>query len=296
MGGEDGVITPINIHMKTPFSQYLFEARIAVPQSTLKEAMKTVSCALFSYVYTVNGGKVPPIFKEHLNKARKDYGTFKVYKLEDGQKIESTIQYDTKELPDNYRKNLKLQNSYPIKIEAGALPADDQGDMAYYEQMGRGKSGKIVVNLSMIPDIDEIGSVEGLESVLHDLEGIVAHELQHATQDVVLRKQHPDQMRTMQDGYTDDEYYGSQIENQPQITTAVNRFRKMLAYAKKQVEIDNATAQALWKAYVNPTAPMPPGTLKLKPYFQSDFFKTLYRTDKKKWQKAVKDFHRALQG
>lgn len=270
------------------------EARIAVPESTKKEVMKVVACGLFSYIYSLNGDTMPKQFRDALKRVQGEYGAFKVYHLDDGQPITATVQFDPKELPASYTKGLRLQASYPIKVRVGDFAQDEDNAMAYYSNMGNGRSGAITVNLSMLPEIDSIGSVEGVETTLHDIEGIVAHELQHATQDVVLRKKHASQMETLPNDVGDDEYYSSQIEFQPQITTAANRFSKVLNHVRSQVDVDNKTATALMRAYVDPNGQMPQGFLKFKKFFNNDFFNSLYRNDKKKWQKAVKDFHGLL--
>jgi len=119
--------------------------------------------------------------------------------------------------------------------------------------------------------------------------------VQHATQDVVLRKRHPDQMRMPEEGDTEEDYYASDIEFQPQITTANTDFKRMLGMMRKQgVEVAGDAVQQLFRVFVGASSKMPPGMLKWKSYFNSPFYAALKNKDGQKWKKAVKELHRLL--
>lgn len=282
--------------MTKTFSQYLAEARIAAPDSLQKEIMRIVASALISINYS-REGKITPEIKQLAATLKQKYGNFKPVKLKNGQYFEDVVHFDPKELPERYTKGLKLQKSYPVTLRVGEFGKDDQNHMAYYTQMGRGSSAGITVNLTMLPELDGIGSVEGIEAALDNLEGAVAHEAQHATQDVVLRKRHPDQMALPKEGDSADAYFASDIEFQPQITTAGNDFKRMIKLAKNNgLEVDNAKLGQLFRVFVGASEQMPAGTLKWKKYFNSPFFASLRRQDEKKWKKAVKDIHRLISG
>lgn len=256
--------------------------------------MNVTVSALFSLAYSQEGGMSDEM-RVFMTKMKQKYGNFRVFKLSEGQPLAVTLQFDPKELPDRYTKGLRLQKSYPIKVRVGALGTTEENHLAFYTPMGRGMSAEITVNLSELPEIDAIGSVEGIEAAIENLEGAVAHEVQHATQDVVLRKRHPDQMRMPEEGDTEEDYYASDIEFQPQITTANTDFKRMLGMMRKQgVEVAGDTVQQLFRVFVGASNKMPPGTLKWKSYFNSPFYAALKNKDGQKWKKAVKELHRLL--
>ena len=68
--------------MKMTFTQFLTEARIAVPPSTKKEVMSIVASAYFNYIVQLLGsqGKKPgQAFMQALRKARQQYGHIELY-------------------------------------------------------------------------------------------------------------------------------------------------------------------------------------------------------------------------
>ena len=280
--------------MTTSFKQFLTEARIAAPTTLVKQVMNVAASALFSLSYSQDGG-MDDDMRVFMTQMKKKYGNFRVFKLSEGQPLVVTLQFDPKELPERYTKGIRLQKSYPIKVKVGALGATDDRHMAYYTPMGRGSSGAITINLSNLPEIDGIGSVEGMEAALDNLEGAVPHEVQHATQDVVLRKRHPDQFQTPQEGDTEEDYYASDIEFQPQITSSVADFKRLLKQVRSSgVEVSGDAAQQLFRVFVGASGQMPQGMLKWKKYFNSPFYTALRNKDGQKWKKAVKELHRHL--
>lgn len=280
--------------MTQSFKQFLIEARIVAPTTLVNQVMNVSASALFSLAYSQDGG-MDDDMRVFMTQMKKKYGNFRVFKLSEGQPLVVTLQFDPKELPERYTKGIKLQKSYPIKVKVGALGATEDQHMAYYTPMGRGQSGGITINLSNLPEIDSIGSVEGMEAALDNLEGSVPHEVQHATQDVVLRKRHSSQFELPNEGDTDDDYYASQVEFQPQITTAGNDFKRMLKQMRNAgVEVSGDAAQQLFRVFVGASNQMPQGMLKWKSYFDSPFYKSLRQNDGDKWKKAVKELHRHL--
>lgn len=256
--------------------------------------MNLAASALFSLIYSKKGGMTPEM-REAMAQAKAKYGNFKVFKMKDGESLTSTLEFDPKELPDRYTKGLKLQKSYSIRVKAGALGKDADNHAAFYTPMGNGRPAGITINLSMLPEIDAIGSVEGVEAALDNLEGAVAHEVQHATQDVVLRKRHPDQMRLPQEGDSEEDYFASDIEFQPQITTANNDFKRMVKMLRNQgATVEGPAVEQLFKVFVGASGQMPQGMLKWKKYFTSPFYTALKSKDGQKWKKAVKELHRLL--
>ena len=124
---------------------------------------------------------------------------------------------------------------------------------------------------------------------------MVAHELQHATQDVVLRKRHPDQMKMPNEDDSTEDYYASDIEFHPQVTTAVSDFKRMIQGMKREGrELSKKQLNQIFRYFVGASEQMPNGFLKYKPMFNSPFFRSLKRTDDQKWKKAVKEFSTAL--
>lgn len=280
--------------MNRTFKHFLTEARIQAPNTLRTQVMNVAASALFSLAYSQEGG-MDEGMRAFMTQMKKKYGNFRVFKLSEGQPLVVTLNFDPKELPERYTKGIRLQKTYPIKVRVGALGATDDQHMAEYNSMGRGQSGGITINLSNLPEIDAIGSVEGMEAALDNLEGSVAHEVQHATQDVVLRKRHASQFELPKEGDTDDDYYASQVEFQPQITTAGNDFKRMLKQVRNAgVEVSGEAAQQLFKVFVGASNTMPQGMLKWKSYFDSPFYKSLRQNDTDKWKKAVKELHRLL--
>lgn len=241
--------------MKPTFSQFLVE-RISVPQSALQQA---VDFATQAYLSNLKGEQGP---------------------------WTTTVQFRTDELPARYQSD-KVRKSHPIKVYAGEYGDSTKGT-AEYLPMGGGTGGRIIVNLSKVQQNDAEAGVEELQSHM-------AHELQHATQDATLRKKHAKQMALPGEEDTEDQYYASDIEFHPQITTAMGEFRRQLNTVRKQKEVDSATANQLLKAFVNPSANMPDGFLRYKPNWTSHFFASLYKNDTQKWKKAVKELHRLIQ-
>lgn len=290
----------INSIMKPTFSQFLLEqelleARIAVPQSVVAETMNIVASgyfSYFSYLAKEHNIKLGQEFVKSVRVARQKYGNFKIFDMDGDVEVSGTVSYDTSELPERYTKGLKLQKVYPIKIIVGKYGEGTKA-VANYFPMGRGSSGAIRVNLQSLHIEQALERPETIQRNLEALQDIIIqHELQHVTQDAVLRKRHPKQMELPDNEEVGDEYYNSSIEFQPQITTAAGDFKRQVSGIGRK--LDKSQLSGLMHAFINPTAKMPEGLLRYKPYFQNNFFASLFRNDKRKWQKAVKDFHGLL--
>ena len=287
---------------KQTFKQYLTEARIAVPPTALEHAMHVTCSAYFSYISYLakqNGVRLGQPFLKKIKEARNKYGNFKIHNMAKGdQTVAYNIQYPVKELPDNYTRKLTLDDRYPVTIVAGDLRKHTQSAAEFYPA-DNGEPCQVFVNIGSINGIeDRLGHPEAIDEDLHELEANIKHELQHVTQEIVLGKLHPKQQQLPdKDAHDDLEgYYTSDLEFQPQITTAAADFKQKLGVVQSRQKVDGVTATALMKAYVDPNGNMPEGLLKYKPHFQSMFFNSLYKKDRAKWKKAVKDFHRLVLG
>lgn len=292
----------INILMtKLTFKQYLTEARIAVPPTALDHAMQVTCSAYFSYIMYLAKKKRKKLgqpFVQKVREYRQKYGNFMLQELTDGDQIAYELQYPVKELPERYTKKLKLEDTYPVDFVLGDFSKQTQSAAEFYPAHD-GKPPSIFVNLGALLGIEKnLGSADAIDEELAELLSNVTHELQHTTQELVLGKLHPKQQQLPTKNALDDvdEYLTSDIEFQPQITTAANDFKQKLGVVQSKQKIDGATATALMKAYVDPNGQMPQGLLKYKPHFQSMFFNALFKKDKQKWKKAVKDFHRLVLG
>ena len=135
-----------------------------------------------------------------------------------------------------------------------------------------------------------LGNANAQEQIRQDLK----HELQHVTQDTTLRKLHPSQYVEPPEDQPIDDYYNSQTEFHPLVTTAAKEFREAISRVKRDRTVDSTQLGSLFTAFVNPTAQMPSGFLKYKKGWNSEFFDSLYRRDNDKWKKAVKELHRLL--
>ena len=242
--------------MKQTFTQFLIE-RIAIPASAMDKSYQFVKDVLSK----IDNGEIP-------------------------ERWHTKVQFRTEELPERYRKGIRTQKVHPLTIAVGKY-GDSFG--AVYTPMGKGTNPMIHVNMDALPeDLDQ-----ALELVYNHLE----HELQHATQDAVLRKQHsnqfsPPELGPGEEGWSEDEYFASDIEFHPQIITAKGEFVRMLKKLKEHTTINVEQARQLLKAFTTPTERMPEGFLRYKKGWTSDFFASLYRTDKDKWKKAVRELYR----
>lgn len=287
---------------KLTFKQYLTEARIAVPPTALEHAMHVTCSGYFSYIAYLakkRGTSLGHHFLKKVREARQEYGNFEIHSMEDGDEIGYTLQYPVDELPERYTKKLKLDSSYPIDFVIGDFRSKTDSAAEFFPAHD-GRPPSIFVNIGTLHGIADklLGHPEAIDRDLAVLKSNVTHELQHVTQEIVLGKLHPKQQELPTKNAHDDvdEYLTSEIEFQPQITTAAHDFKQKLGAVQSKQKIDSATATALMKAYVDPNGQMPQGLLKYKPHFQSMFFNALYKKDKQKWKKAVKDFHRLVLG
>lgn len=279
--------------MKKTFTQYLIEYRISVPQTTKQNVMAIVASGYFSYIAQLakrQGVKLGQDYIKAVKAARKKYGDFD---LHEADHVSGVVRYPVSELPERYRKGLKLNRDYAIKIVVVGNERNEGVNGAEYYPMGSGSSASIYFHLDKIPGIaDNPGTATAIIDDLEELEGLAAHELQHATQDIILRKHHPKQMELPKEGDDTDKYYTSDIEFHPQITTAIAEFKRTLAAVRSRQEVSKEEAHGLLKAFLHPNMNLPSGFLKYKPAFQNNFFNTLFRKDQQKWKKAVKEFHR----
>ena len=283
---------------KLSFTTFLLlEARIAVPETALEHTMHVVCSAYFSYIAYLakqSNKKLGQGFLKKIREARSKYGNFQIHNMDSGEQyVHYEIQYPTAELPEHYTRKLQLKEFYPVTIVAGDLRSNTQNAAEFFE--GSDDAPPMLrVNIGSINGLeDRLGHPEAVDEDLHELESNVKHELQHVTQDIVLGKLHPKQKVTPEQEPNEDldAYYASDIEFQPQITTAVGDFKQKIGVVRSKQQLDSDTITALMRAYVNPNGQMPQGLLKYKPYFQSAFFNALFKKDKAKWKKAVKDFH-----
>lgn len=288
--------------MKMTFKEFLTEARIAVPTTTKKEVMSIVASAYFNYVVQLLGkqGKRPGQgFMRALRKARQEYGPIELYNYgpDDTVRLQGKATFYAKELPDRYKsRNLKDSK---LTVDAGDFGMSKDAIRGLYYSKVTGRPGAIVVNIR-VPGMEEnVGHPNSIQDDLEELEGIIDHELQHSTQDSALRQKHKSQFDTdtihqdTQSPEGRESYYKSTVEFQPQITTAVNEFKRSLSALRSRTELTEDQIKGVLRSFLT-GGPMPTGMLKWKPYFNSEFFQTLHKTSPVKWKKAVKDFHGLL--
>lgn len=284
------------------FIEFLTEARIAIPPSTKKEVMAIVASAYFNYIAQLiqkQGKKPSQAFLRALRQSRREYGSIELYDFTEGQRVvlKGSATFYFNELPDRYKsRNLKDSK---LVVYAGDLGDSEQVRGEYYGKSS-GKAGVIRINV-IVPGMElNPGNAKSILDDLEDLEQIVEHELQHSTQDSALRKKHPSQFLQSDNEVQDmdtpegrEAYFKSNVEFQPQITTAAASFRRSIAALQDRIELTPEQIKGIAHSFVTGGA-MPTGLLRWKPYFNSEFFRTLYRTSPVKWKKAVKDFHGRL--
>lgn len=282
--------TGINSLMKTTFRQFLTESKIQIPTTTFKQAMSIVASAYFSHLarlHRIDEEEPGPEFDEALRAAQGRYGDVQVYELDrNGSSLSGKVVFRTSELPARYRKSIRTRD-YTLKLFAGPREADEHGDKndgEYYEK-SKGDAAAINVNILAVQPTKAVYNPKLIPQQLHRLESIVDHELQHMVQDVALKHLHPAQSGNTESRlagqHDDDAYYNSQEEFSPQITTVAAEFVNEIRGTKGRENI-----QAKFFEKVDPR----------KEGNVHPFFSTLFRTNPQKWKKAVKEFHRLIQG
>lgn len=278
--------------------QNLMESRIAVPETTLRDALFVAISGYFSYIsylIKINGIKVGQDFFKATRYARQKYGDFKIHNFVDGERplLQSTLTYYSNELPDSYKTN--RPKNYKLIIQVGETY--DKETYGGYSPKMPFVAGLLQINISNITGIeDHLGEYVHIKQHLHEIEYMVKHELEHVTQDSILRLLHKDQFIKQGDQQSSDsiEYYNSPEEFQPQITSAVGHFLQSLEYAKSI--FPNLTPEqinGIFRAFTS-NGNMPQGLLRLKPYFRSSFFQSIKQKSIKRWQLAVKELAKAL--
>lgn len=260
------------------FSQFLNESRIQIPQQTYRDVMNTVASAYFSdllRMIRVDGDEPDREFYNQLNAAKERYGDFELYDLSsDSPMLQQTVRFDTKSLPERYRKNIKT-NSLALKLLVGPMDGDNDGE---YTEKTKGRAGAIRINTRAANMEQAAYNSKLIKSQLLTIESNVDHELQHMVQDVALGKLHPKQFPSSEIAANregDDDYLMAPEEFLPIITTLAQKFKATQSDVPERERFLNA---------VDPRRNNEP----------FKFFETLYRKDQQKWKKAVKEFHRLV--
>lgn len=257
------------------------------------EILATAYLTALAGIVEETGGDVEEELREPLEYARGRYGnSVRIDNETSPVHVKGKVAYPTKEIPDRYKKGLHLNPVYRLGVEAGNFGPDDKG--AGYYRMSKGSPSSMFFNLdTLLPQLNS-DSLGKYVQHLQWLESAAKHEIQHMTQDAILRRQHPKQMEEPS-GNIDDEYYTSDLEFHPSITTAGEYFKEALALVKGTGrQVNDKTYKDLLTAFVNPDAGMPEGFARYRKNFSSEFFSALRRSDPQKWKKAVKELHRLL--
>jgi hypothetical protein len=269
--------------MRQTFIQYLTESKIQIPQQTFKAIMNVVAAAYFSDLarrMRLDGEEPGKEFEQHLEAARAKYGPFELHNItKDHPALTATVPFDTKGLPERYRKN--LTKDFAIKLTTGPI-ADPQSGGEYFPKT-KGRAGGMHINTRNAGNVDAAVYMPKMIPVhLEKLESTVDHELQHMVQDVALQRLHPSQVGTadQRKNATEDEYYSSNEEFLPQITSAATNFMQSVRGTKDKAEIQSKFLDAVDPRRGKGVYP---------------FFNAVYKADQQKWKKAVKEFHRLVQ-
>lgn len=271
--------------MKTSFLQFLTESKIQIPATTHQQAMNIVAAAYFSDLQrrmSVEGDEPTPEFEQALQAARARYGDFELHKLtRDNPALQGKVVFQTKELPERYRKN--LSKDFTIILSAG--PRGSKGDSGSYQPMAKGRPAIIRINTMSGGSPDSaIYNPKLIGQQLNYLDATLDHELQHMVQDTALKRLHPSQTgndETRRAGEADDDiYYTSNEEYLPQITTAAATFTQQLRGEKDREKIQSAFMDAVDPRRGANTYP---------------FFAAVFKKNPQQWKKAVKELHRLIQ-
>lgn len=281
MDGRPG----INSRMKTTFRQFLTESRIQIPATTHREAMRIVAAAYFSDLQRrmrIEGDEPTPEFERALQDAQSRYGDFQLHNLtRDNPALQGQVVFNTKELPERYRKN--LSKDFAVVVSAG--PRGAKGDSGSFQPAKRGQNAIIRINTMSGGSPDSaMYNPKLIAQQLDYLDSTLDHELQHMVQDTALKRLHPSQGgndETRKAGAADDDvYYNSNEEYLPQITTAAATFRKHMQGVQDREQIKDAFLDSVDPRRGGNTFP---------------FFASLFKSNTAQWKKAVKELHRLVQ-
>lgn len=281
MDGRPG----INSRMKTTFRQFLTESRIQIPATTHREAMRIVAAAYFSDLQRrmrIEGDEPTPEFERALQDAQSRYGDFQLHNLtRDNPALQGQVVFNTKELPERYRKN--LSKDFAVVVSAG--PRGAKGDSGSFQPASRGQNAIIRINTMSGGSPDSaMYNPKLIPQQLDYLDATLDHELQHMVQDTALKRLHHSQGgndETRRAGESDDDvYYTSNEEYLPQITTAAATFQKHMRGEKDHEKIRTAFYDA-----VDPR----------RDAGAYPFFASVFKKNPAQWKKAVKEFHRLVQ-
>lgn len=270
--------------------EILNEGIIKVPNETYLDVMRITCGDLFSRVFAYidtsvvqeNYPELESIYSKKYKQSVAKYGRFSYKSTGD---TTSTVHVRMGEVdPKYFKQNARAVGQTYSLVVVVTMSDHADGPHAEYRLKRAGKAAKIVVYLPAQNYLERIiRAPELFDSLLDELEGVVEHELIHAIQDMALKM--PDDS---DENSPPDEYYQSEIEFSPLITS---EYKSFIAYVKKLRALgypkEKIDVKALMLKFVNPDAPSIEGF----PVNVSEFFSTLYDKDKTKWKKAIKYFY-----
>jgi hypothetical protein len=277
----------------------LLEGTIKVPQAAMTDLLGIVYSDVLSRILSyLEQDESEESFElsrtwERMGKgfARQFPNTFHIYSIDAKQVSNGAFYVRKSEIDPRYlSRNKNMQDSYRVNVMVEL--ANLSGE--YYKK-STGKPAKIVIRIGDADSLYQVArNPEMFDSYIDRVEGVAEHELQHAIQDMAF-KQIPNELAYYdKDKNLDmDKYHVSDIEFSPLITSEAKEF---ISYAKDVKasgwEMTGERKKDLFMNFVNPTAQAPKG---LTPN-TSNFFSSLYRQDRAKWQKAVKLLHSLVNG
>jgi hypothetical protein len=289
---EDGELARINTDMR--IQNLLSEGVIKVPESMLKPVMQVVCMAVFTHFTTFYVGDEEPLklVNQFAKIAGAKYGKFPINEISDDQLEQGyvwgpfPVRVAMADLDPRYLKGSKRDRT--ISVSVGSQIMGETG--ASYN--GKNNRSAIKVDISknhFFPQLHDPKYVKNFRSYLEMLEGYVEHELMHFVQDKGIGMDVGAEANAY---YNDDDtmnltaYFGSEVEFGPNILTAYKTF--VAAVRAASMEGIQLKGSDQWKAEITAfTVPERAG----KVFGEADeFFVALYKNDRQKWKKAVKNF------
>lgn len=268
----------------------LLEARIAVPTSTKNAAMRFVLSNLFSNLASLYKMSGEDFLLKRVKALSNKYGEVYNGKIELSNLIKrkTSIHFSPKELPANYQ-NKKAEHSTSIILQLIDSPPDENYSPA--GSYSPSEHPKLVIKMPSVFWLSSL-DLQRVHQVIVILDGVIEHELMHASQHLVFGQLGPDKEVDYynSDGSIDKEkYFQHKIEYHPHIITSVRWLQSHLRdLPHAGVFVSDKLHKEILKKWVDPDAAAPSDD-RVEPK-TDEFFRILKSKNYSLWRTAAKEF------